>query len=138
VRQDDGKQSYTSDKTETEAIHNILGRLLPQKAEDMAAVAADLGYKSLPLAGENAYTLFKGVNGADTPGGYKGRMGLYEVFGVTEAIQELILKHSTSGDIQRAAQAEGMITMQEDGYLKALAGLTSLTEVNRVASADSA
>ncbi len=138
IRQDDGKQSYQSDKTETDAIHKTLGTHLPQKSEDMAKVAKDLGYKSLPLATENAYTLFKGVDSAETPGGFKGRMGLYEVFGVTEAIQELILKHSTSGDIQRAAQAEGMITMQEDGYLKALAGLTSLTEVNRVAAADSA
>ena len=138
IPQDDGKQSYQSDKTETDAIHKTLGAHLPQKPEDMAKVAKDLGYKSLPLATENAYTLFKGVDSAETPGGFKGRMGLYEVFGVTEAIQELILKHSTSGDIQRAAQAEGMITMQEDGYLKALAGLTSLTEVNRVAAADSA
>lgn len=138
VRQDDGKKSYQTEKTETEAIHSILGQLLPQKAADMAAVAEDLGYKSLPLANENAYTLFEGADGAETPGGYKGRMGLYEVFGVTEAIQELILNHSTSGDIQRAAQAEGMITMQEDGYLKALAGLTTLKEVNRVAAADSA
>lgn len=138
IRQDEGKENYQSEKAETEAIHNTLGQLLPKKAADMAAVAEDLGYKSLPLADENAYTLFKGADGAETPGGYKGRMGLYEVFGVTENIQELILKHSTSGEIQRAAQAEGMITMQEDGYLKALAGLTSLTEVNRVAAADSA
>lgn len=138
IRQDDGKETYQSEKTETEAIHNVLGHLLPKKPADMAAAAADLGYKTLPLADENAYTLFKGVDGAETPGGYKGRMGLYEVFSVTEAIQELILKRSTSGEIQKAAQVEGMITMQEDGYLKALAGLTTLTEVNRVAAADSA
>ncbi len=138
IRQDEGKESYTSDKTETDAIHKTLGNLLPKNAEDMPAVAKDLGYKSLPLANENAYTLFKGVDSGETPGGFKGRMGLYEVFGITETIQSLILDRATSGDIQRAAQAEGMITMQEDGYLKALAGLTSLTEVNRVAAADSA
>ncbi len=138
IRQDEGKESYKSSKAETEAIHSIIGHLLPKKAEEVAEVAEDLGYKSLPLATENAYTLFRGADSAETPGGFKGRMGLYEVFGVTEPIQTLILNRSTSGDIQRAAQAEGMITMQEDGYLKALAGLTSLTEVNRVAAADSA
>lgn len=138
IRQDDGKLSYTSDKAETEAIHNTIGKLLPQKEAEMTNATTDLGYKTLPLAGENAYTLFKGTDGPETPGGYKGRMGLYEVFGVTEPIQDLILKRSTSGEIQRAAQAEGMITMQQDGYLKALAGLTSLSEVNRVAAADSA
>jgi len=63
----------------------------------------------------------------------------YEVFEVTEKIQELILKRSTSTEIQKAAEAEqGMVTMRQDGYLKALAGLTSINEVNRVAAADSA
>ncbi len=62
-------------------------------------------------------------------------MGLYEVFEVTEEIQDLIIKRSTSAEIQRVAQEQGMITMRQDGYLKALAGQTTLTEVNRVASA---
>jgi type IV pilus assembly protein PilB len=65
-------------------------------------------------------------------------MGLYEVFGVDEAIQQLILKRATSSEIQRKAQEQGMISMREDGYLKALAGYTSIDEVNRVAAADSA
>ena len=68
------------------------------------------------------------------PDGLKGRMGLYEVFEVTEAIQQLILKQATSSEIQRVAQSEGMITMRQDGYLKALAGLTTIDEVNRVAA----
>jgi type IV pilus assembly protein PilB len=63
-------------------------------------------------------------------------MGLFEVFEVTEQIQDLILKHATSSAIQQAAIAQGMITMRQDGYLKALAGLTTLDEVNRVASMD--
>ncbi len=61
-------------------------------------------------------------------------MGLYEVFEVTEAIQDLTLKRATSSAIQKAAQTEGMVTMRQDGYLKALAGLTTLDEVNRVAA----
>ena len=65
-------------------------------------------------------------------------MGLYEVFSVTEQIQDLVIKHATSGEIQKEAQAQGMISMREDGYLKALAGYTSLEEVNRAAASDSA
>ena len=61
-------------------------------------------------------------------------MGIYEVFRVTEKIQDLILKRSTSLEIEKLARAEGMISMREDGYLKALSGLTSIDEVNRVAS----
>ena len=64
--------------------------------------AEDLGYETLPLSDQNAYTLTKGNDSPDAPGGYKGRMGLYEVFEVTEAIQELILKRATSTEIQKA------------------------------------
>lgn len=132
------KETYQSTKVETEAIHKTVGHLLPKTKEEVAKVAADLGYQTLPLAGQTAYTLTKGIDSPDAPGGYKGRMGVYEVFNITEPIQDLILKRATSADIQKAASAQGMITMREDGYLKALAGMTSLTEINRVASADSA
>ncbi len=131
-------ETYQSSKVETEAIMKTIGHLLPKTAEEMPKIAEDLGYKTLPLQGQSAYTLTKGKDSPDTPGGYKGRMGIYEVFSITEQIQSLILKRSTSAEIQKAAVAEGMISMREDGYLKALAGYTTLTEINRVASADSA
>jgi type IV pilus assembly protein PilB len=88
--------------------------------------------------GQNAYTLSKGKDSPATPGGYKGRMGLYEVFEITDEIQDLILKRSTSSEIQEMARQQGMITMREDGYFKALAGQTTLTEVNRVAASEGA
>jgi type IV pilus assembly protein PilB len=53
---------------------------------------------------------------------------------VTEEIQNLIVKRATSAEIQRAAIAQGMVTMRQDGYLKSLQGLTTLEEVNRVAA----
>lgn len=137
-RNSDAKETYTSTAVETAAIKETLGSLLPATAADVPKVAADLGYKSLPLRGDNAYTLSKGVDAPGTPGGYKGRMGVYEVFDVSDTIQELILKRATSSEIQAQAQKEGMITMRQDGYLKALAGITTIKEVNRVASADSA
>ncbi len=135
---DDGKQTYQSTEAETAAIQSSLGGLLPKTAADVAAVAADLGYKSLPLAGQTAYTLSKGTDSPDNPAGYKGRLGLYEVFEVSEAIQSLILKRSTSSEIEKVAKEEGMITMRQDGYLKALDGRTSLAEINRVAAEDNA
>ncbi len=134
----DDKTSYQSDNKETLAVKETLGKLLPAAKADQAKVSQDLGYENLPLASENAYTLFKGKDNPESPGGYKGRLGLYEVFQVSEAIQNLILKRSTSTEIQNVARSEGMITMREDGYLKALAGMTSLNEVNRVAALDSA
>jgi len=128
------KESYESDKVEAEAIKKTIGHFLPKTAEEMKKVADDLGYENLPLGNQNAYTLSKGKDSPETPGGYKGRMGIYEVFSITPEIQQLILKRSTSAEIQDMARKQGMITMREDGYLKALAGRTTLTEVDRVAS----
>lgn len=135
---DTNKESYQSNAAEKQAIFDNLSHLLPTKEEERKVKAQDLGYETLPLSTDNAYTLYKGKDSPETPGGYKGRMGLYEVFEVDEAIQQLILKRATSSEIQRAAQANGMVTMREDGYLKALAGYTTVDEVNRVAAADSA
>lgn len=137
-RNADNKKPYESSEAETAAIKATLGALLPDSADKVAAVAKDLGYKSLPLSNQNAYTLSKGMDSSDTPGGYKGRMGLYEVFEVSEAIQALIMKRATSTEIAKAAEAEGMINMRQDGYLKALDGRTTLAEVNRVAAEDNA
>ncbi len=133
------REEYQATAAEIEAIHETLGGLLPPTEADIAAVSEDLGYESLPLATQNAYTLTKGKESPEAPGGYRGRMGLYEVFEVTETIQDLIIKRSTSNEIQKAAQAEqGMVSMRQDGYLKALSGHTTIKEVNRVAAADGA
>jgi type IV pilus assembly protein PilB len=128
------KQSYESSAAETAAVQAAMGSFLPKDKAGVAAASEDFGYKSLPLATQNAYTLFKGTDTSEAPGGYKGRMGLYEVFEVSEAIQALIMKRSTSAEIENAAKAEGMVTMRQDGYLKALDGRTTLNEINRVAA----
>ncbi|HSX45522.1 MAG TPA: ATPase, T2SS/T4P/T4SS family [Candidatus Saccharimonadia bacterium] len=135
---DNGKQTYQSNASETAAIQATLGPYLPVSTQDLAAAEADFGYKSLPLRGQTAYTLAKGTDSSEAPGGYRGRMGLYEVFEVSETIQALIMKRATSTEIENQAQAEGMVNMRQDGYFKALDHRTTLTEVNRVAAEDNA
>lgn len=134
----DNKEPYQADKVEIEAIKETIGDLLPEKAEDVAKVSEDLGYKDLPLSTQNAYTLHRGKDTSQTPGGYKGRMGLYEVIDVNSDIEDLILKRATSNEIQEKAIEQDMIPMRQDGYLKAVSGLTTIEEVNRVTAADSA
>ncbi len=134
----DDAENYESDAVETAAIKETLGSLLAKDEAGRKAVDEDLGFPGLPLGNQNAYTLRKGKDSPAHPGGYKGRQGLYEVFTVTEEIQKLILARSTSSDIQKVAQAQGMITMRQDGYLKALSGKTTIEEVNRVAAVDNA
>ena len=131
------RDMYQSNPIETQNILATVGHLLPKTAAEVAQVSADLGYKDLPLAGQNAYTLVKGKDTPATPRGYSGRAGLYEVMDVSETIQQLIVARATTSQIQKQAIAEGMITMRQDGYLKALQGITTLEEVNRV-TADTA
>ncbi|MNH50524.1 Type II secretion system protein E [compost metagenome] len=128
------RESYQSSPIETQNILATVGHLLPKTQADVLKVSEDLGYKDLPLAGQSAYTLVKGRDTPQTPRGYSGRAGLYEVMDVNEAIQDLIVKRATSGEIQRLAVEQGMITMRQDGYLKALQGITTIEEVNRVAA----
>lgn len=64
--------------------------------------------------------------------GYKGRIGIYEVLGVSIPIQKMITSSATSNQIQDQAILEGMVTMQTDGLIKALRGNTTVEEVLRV------
>ncbi|KKT25844.1 MAG: Type II secretion system protein E [Candidatus Magasanikbacteria bacterium GW2011_GWA2_43_9] len=64
--------------------------------------------------------------------GYKGRIGIYEVLDVDAGVADLINKHGTAPEIQEYAVTHGMITMFEDGLVKAKRGITSIEEVLRV------
>ncbi len=64
--------------------------------------------------------------------GYKGRIGIFEVFTITENIEKIISDLGSEEDIMRAAMEDGMMTMTQDGVLKAVEGITSMEEVWRV------
>jgi type IV pilus assembly protein PilB len=66
--------------------------------------------------------------------GYKGRIGIYEVLHTSPAIQKLIVSNDTSENMQLTAIKEGMVTMQLDGFIKALRGETTIEEILRVTS----
>ncbi|MDQ3093637.1 MAG: GspE/PulE family protein [bacterium] len=72
---------------------------------------------------------------ADLPAektGYKGRMGIYEVLKNATDIQKLIVSSGTSEEIQNMAIKDGMLTMQLDGLIKAMIGMTTIEEILRV------
>lgn len=72
--------------------------------------------------------------GCDTCGhtGYKGRVGIYEVLDNSPFVQKLIVTNATSENIQDEAVKSGMITMEVDGFIKALRGQTTIEEILRV------
>lgn len=128
------REMYKSSDIETNGINSIAGDLLPSDKESVAKVSEDLGYPGLPVKNENFYMLAKGMDSKETPGGYSGRIGLYETINVDEDIQKLIISHATTNEIMRLAKTKGTVTMRQDGILKTLSGITTLEEVNRVAS----
>ena len=128
------RETYRSSEMETKEINGEVGRILPQNKDVVAGVSEDLGYSGLPVANEEGYMLAKGFDDRDNPGGYKGRAGIYETITVDEDIQKLVISRATSADIMRVAREKGTVTMKQDGILKVLSGITTLEEVNRVAS----
>lgn len=66
--------------------------------------------------------------------GYKGRIAIFEVMKMSPEISTLIVKHANSQEIQDLAEKQGMVTMVQDGFLKALQGTTTISEVMRVVS----
>ncbi len=79
--------------------------------------------------------LFKPVGCEYCTGGYKGRVGIYEVMPISVVIAEKIMAGDNSLEIAKQAQREGINNLRQSGLLKAAAGLTSLAEINRVTNA---
>jgi len=100
------------------------------KAEDGSAV---LKVPESGSDGKPVIYVYRGA-GCDRCGGsgYSGRIGIFEVLDVTDKISRMIMENVTAQDIENEAKENGMITMIQDGYLKALEGVTTIEEVMRV------
>lgn len=64
--------------------------------------------------------------------GYKGRVGIYEVLEIEDEMSKIIMENGTAADLRKQAEADGMISMIQDGFLKAKAGVTTIEEILRV------
>ena len=99
------------------------------------AAAAGIGGDSPLATDENGINFLWKQNENDNDdgahGGFKGRIGIYEVLGMSNELQRLSTANATANEIQNQAIEEGMITMQTDGLIKALRGDTTLGEVMR-------
>ena len=113
------KEEYTPEESIQQDIRNVLGDLLPSG-------------KSIVLYHGKGTVDSQPCNTCQRTK-YLGRIGIFEVFPVTDEVGKLILRRSPDTDIQTQVIKEGMITMKQDGYLKTLEGVTSIEEVLRVA-----
>ena len=128
------KKPFAASEAAVTMINKQVGHLLPKSQSEVAKVSEYFGYQSLPIFNEKAYTLYKGEGCSDCVDGYKGRMGIYEIFEMNKEIEKLLLKEATTSEIQQQAQKDGMLTMQQDGLMKALTGITTVEEVSRVSA----
>jgi type IV pilus assembly protein PilB len=83
---------------------------------------------------DGQFLLYKAGAGCELCGGasFQGRMGIYEVLEIDQNVSKMIVGHATSDDIQMAAIRGGMLTMQQDGFVKVLLGKTTVEEILRV------
>ena len=85
------------------------------------------GYAPEDLDG--AWRPFRAVGCSACNSGYKGRVGLYQVMPITDAIQRIILSEGTAMDIAGQARLEGVRDLRQSGLIKVRAGMTTLEEV---------
>ncbi len=111
------KTDYEPPQEIQQSIRQVLGDLLPKKYQGEAAIKLSKG---------------QGCNECNNTG-YYGRIAIFEVLKISPAINKMILQESAAKEIEAQARKEGMILMKQDGYLKALDGITTIEEVLRVA-----
>jgi type IV pilus assembly protein PilB len=128
------KKAEKARDSEIVSINSTVGKILAKNKDEAKKTAEILGYENLPIASQNAYTLYRAVGCSACLNGYQGRIAIAEVFAMTTAMEKLLVQHATTQQIQQQAQADGMLTMKQDGYLKVLSGITTLEEVARVAA----
>lgn len=113
------KEEYEPEQSVVEDVKNIVGSLWPKDKKIML-------YKGKGSVQSGPCESCSGT-------GYLGRIALFELIPISDAISRLTLSRATMKDIETQAKQEGMVTMKQDGYLKALEGITTLEEVLRVA-----
>lgn len=91
-----------------------------------------LGFTGAQIAMEP--TFYKPVGCEKCSGGYKGRVGIYETMPISDAIGRTIMTGGNSIEIADIARSEGVNDLRQSGLLKALKGITSIAEINRVTS----
>jgi type IV pilus assembly protein PilB len=119
-------ESYTLDKKEIEKL---------EKQINLGSILETLEKEGLLTKKQDRESLlFYRGKGCKKCGktGYKGRVGLYEILEVTPEISELIMKGANSNEINKLARSQGMITILEDGFIKAKSGITTIEEILRV------
>jgi len=107
-------------------------KLCPHCKKEHDVPAEALRHEGFPEDKIGTFKLYSPVGCDNCKGGYKGRVGIYEVVKNTPALQRIIMEEGNSIQIAEQARKEGFNDLRTSGLLKAMQGITSLEEVNRV------
>jgi len=120
-------QSFNLDKQAIEELNKFLnvGNLLKTLEEEKAIVSSKEGLESV------LFYRGKGCKKCNDTG-YKGRIGIYETLEITKEVANIILKKGTATEIKAQAEKQKMLTIVEDGFIKAKNGITTIEEIMRV------
>jgi general secretion pathway protein E len=92
---------------------------------------------ALGVSNTSGVELYRGRGCDDCRGtGYRGRIGIYELFRINDETRSLIVRRAPTGEIRRHAVEHGMLTLREDAWAKACSGLTTVEEIFRVTQED--
>ena len=125
------------------AVRAVLAQRLVRKLCPVCKQSAELTDKQIRALNLDparmAEATIMGPKGCEKcrQGGYRGRMGIFELFKIDDEVRHMINENLTSSQLRRRARELGMRTMREDGIRKVLAGLTSAEEVLHVTMSDS-
>lgn len=126
-------QAYQAQEYELVELRRILGLLSDYNETKIIMYQQKNIFNNPNPTGNEPLMLFKGLGCEKCQGtGYSGRIGIFEAFKVSPKIGALVMQHADSNTIERQAIEEGMIKMIQDGYIKAIEGITTIEEVQRV------
>ncbi len=114
----------------------LLRRVCKSCAVPVTPNTEDLDFLNLPHDYFEGTDLRQGQGCGDCSEGYRGRVGIFEIFRVTEEIQHLIYEQATTGEVRNKARELGMRSLREDALRKAASGLSTLEEVIRITVSD--
>ena len=128
-----GVPSYNVASSVSIIIAQRLARRLCPKCKTHEKLSVEqLAEQGFPHDKLHEITLFKAVGCDSCTGGYKGRVGIYEVIKISPEISSIIMEGGNSLDIAKQCQIEGYNNLRQSGLIKAMNGMTSLEEINRV------
>ncbi len=129
----DSDPNIINHKLDPDTVKKVDGKVDPDKLAETLSETTNAASEVNKKSSAGKIVLYQAVGCEECEqSGYQGRLGIYEILEVNDATRPLITNKGTSEDIQNAAVKDGMITMQQDGFIKSLRGYTTIEEVLRV------